>query len=109
VLLDPFVETLLLGHELAQTAPVQRPPCEVAEERTNEPASAHAGKGGEAQGDHWVEGYDAHDGVLEVRVCGQCGDCGTCCGDGAENGGDEGIAAAGGAQLEEGVPVEGIG
>ena len=107
VLLDPFVKTLLLGHEFTQTAPVQRSPCDVAEERTNEPAGAHAGKSGQARGDHWVEGDDAHDGVLEMRVCGQCSDCRACCGNGAENGGDEGVAATGGAQLEKAVPVEG--
>lgn len=108
MLLDSLVEALLLGEEVGQTAAMQGPPDEVAEKGADEPAGGHAGAGGQAQRHHRVEGDDAHDGVLEGGVGGQRGHGGGRCGDGAEHGGDEGVAPAGSAQLEERVPVEGL-
>lgn len=68
--LDPLIKPLLLRHKLAQTAPMKRPPSEVAEEGADQPACAHAGKGCEPKRYHWVEGDDAHDGILEGGIGG---------------------------------------
>lgn len=93
--LDPLIEALLLGHELVEAAPMQRSPDKVAEEGADQPAGAHAGKGRQAQRHHRVERDDAHDGVLEGRVGGQRRDGGARRGEGAEDGGYEGVAAPG--------------
>ncbi len=94
---DALEEAPLLGHKLAQTAPMQRPPGSVAEEGPDQPAGAQAGEGGQAERHHGVERDDAHDGVLQGGVRGQGRDGGARGGDGAEDGRGERVATARGA------------
>ena len=80
---------------------MQRSPGKIAKERPNQPTGAETGEGGKAERHHGVQGYDPHDGVLEGWVGGQRRDRGCCGGDGAEDGGGEGVAPARGAELKK--------
>ena len=107
--LDPLEEPLLLGRELLHLAPMQRAPDKIAEEGPDQPAGAHAGESCQSQRYHRVEGDDAHDGVLQCGIGGQRAHGAEGRGCGAEDGGGEGVPSAGGAEAEEGVPIEGGG
>jgi hypothetical protein len=105
MLLNSLEESSLLLHELDSDPPVQRPPDRVAEEGPNEPAEECDGEGGDAHGDEGVGGDGLGDHVGGGR---EDGDREAAAGEGyqrSDDGGREGVAPAGFAEFEKGIPV----
>ena len=105
MLLDPLKERPLFLHEFHDLAPVERPPDCIAEEGADEPAEERGGEGGDAHRDEGVGGDGFGDYVGDGggdRDGGAAADEGE---EGGDDGGGEGVAPAGLAEFEEGVPV----
>jgi hypothetical protein len=103
--LHPSEEFPLLDRKLWKTSPMEQTPECVPEDRPNQPAEEEARHGYDAEGDEGIGGDELCELVLDGGGFGQGDGGGGAGGKGEDQRGDEGVAAAGFAEEEEGVPI----
>lgn len=106
MLLYSLKKSSFFCREFREAFPVDDSPEEVPEDGAEEPADEHGGEDGDTGADDGVGRDELEHLVGLFLVFGEENHHASRGSDGAEDGGSERVAAAGGAEGEEGIPVE---